>query len=404
MKFIKKAFDNIYWVGANDRRIERFENMFPVPNGVTYNSYLIKDEKNVLIDSCDSSVIRQYLENVEGALDGEDLDFLVIQHMEPDHCGAIDLILDKYPNCKFVGSKKTYKFFEQFYSDKYQDRYHEIKDLEEFNIGKRTLKFVFAPMVHWPEVFMTYVLDEGLLFSADAFGAFDPLEGHIDAAHYVHSDAWMDEARRYYINIVGKHGKMVMNLFKKVDGLAINGILPLHGPIYKDPETISIMMDKYTKWASFVPEEIGVCIVYASMYGHTELAADILASELSDLGVENIRVYDVSEKDFSYIIADCHRFSNAVFAPINYNANNYYKMDALVRELAGTGYSNRHISFLNNWSWAGKSLDQTKEVLADGKHEYIGEDVRINSSVKEQQYEELVALAKAIAADIEAQK
>lgn len=404
MKFYKEVYKDIYWVGANDRRLKRFENMFPLTNGVTYNSYLIKDEKNVVMDSVDGSVTRQYLENIEEVLGGEDLDYLVVQHMEPDHCGSIDFLLERYPECMMVGNAKTFKFFEQFYNDKYTDRYMEVKDGDELEIGNRTLKFVFTPMVHWPEVMMTYVTEEGLLFSADAFGAFDALEGHLDASKYIHSDRWMNENRRYYINIVGKHGRMVMNAFKKIDGLPINGIFPLHGPIYKDEESISIIFDKYNHWASFEPEEKGVCIVFASMYGNTELAADLLANELADLGADIIRIYDVSDTDFSYIISDCHRYSNTVFAPINYNADNYHKMDAFLRELVGTGYSNRHVSFLNNWSWGGKSLEQAKEVLEKGKHTYVGEDVKINSSVKEQQYEEIKALAKAIKEDLDSQE
>ncbi|MDD7306558.1 MAG: FprA family A-type flavoprotein [Peptoniphilaceae bacterium] len=401
MKFYKEVFKDIYWVGANDRRLKRFENMFPLTNGVSYNSYLIKDNKNVVMDTVDSSVARQYLQNIEKALNGEDLDFLIVQHMEPDHCGSIDFLLEKYPECRLIGNEKTFKLFEQFYSCKYANRYIEAMDLDELNIGKRTLKFIFTPMVHWPEVMMTYVEEEGLLFSADAFGAFNALEGHMDAKKYIHSDRWMDEARRYYINIVGKHGKMVMNAFKKIGDLPINAILPLHGPIYKDKETISIIMDKYTHWASFKPEEKGVCIVFASMYGNTELAADLLANELSDLGTDIIRIYDVSDTDFSYIIADCHRYSNTVFAPINYNAENYHKMDAFLRELVGTGYSNRHISFLNNWSWGGKSLEQAKEILAKGNNTFVGEDVKINSSVKQKQYNEIRALAKAIKEDLD---
>lgn len=404
MQFYREVCKNVYWVGANDRRLKRFENMFPLRNGVTYNSYLIKDEVNVLMDNIDSSATRQYLENVESVLNGEKLDYLIVQHIEPDHCGSIDFLLKEHPECKFVGNAKTFKLFEQFYSDKYRNRYYEVKDMDELNIGERTLKFVFAPMVHWPEVMVTYDTKDKLLFSADAFGAFNVIEGNFEASKYIHRESWMDEARRYYINIVGKHGRMVMNLFKKIEGLPINVILPLHGPIYDDPESISIILDKYKHWASFTPEEKGVCIVFASMYKDTELAADILASELSKLNVENIRIYDVSDTDFSYIISDCHRYSNTVFAPINYNANNYHKMDAFVRELVGTGYSNRHISFLNNWSWGGKSLDQTKEVLESGKHTYIGEDVKINSSMKEEQLEQIIELAKAIKADLDSQE
>lgn len=406
MQFTKKVYDNIYWVGANDRGLKRFENMFTLPNGVSYNSYVIKDEKNVLMDGTDSAVLRTYLENVEYVLDGEDLDYIVVQHMEPDHCGSIDFILEAYPNCKFVGNAKTIKFFHQFYpNDKFgEDRFIEIKDGEELNIGKRNLKFVFAPMVHWPEVFMTYETTEGLFFSADAFGAFGVLEGHIQAKYYINNDYWIDDNRRYYINIVGKQGKMVTNLLKKVSDFEINAIFPLHGPIYDDKESIGFILDKYDKWANFKPEEKGVNIVFSSMYGNTELTSDLLASKLDELGVENIKLRDVSDIDFSYIIADSHKYSNQVFVAMNYNAGLYHKMDAFLRELVGTGYKNRHISFIHNYSWGGKSLEQAKAILESGKHEYIGEDFIINSSMVNEQERDIENLAKDIKEDLDKQE
>lgn len=402
MQNIREVLENIYYVGVNDRRITRFENMFPLENGVAYSSFVIKDEKNVLLDSVESAFTRQYLQNIEKALDGEDLDYVVIHHMEPDHCRNIDFVLQKYPNAKFVGNAKTFKFYEQFYNDDFKDRYYEVKDGDELNLGKHNLKFVFAPMVHWPEVMMSYETNNGYLFSADAFGSFNAIEGHLKAKNIIHRGDWLEQARRYYINIVGKFGKQVQALFKKVEGLEINAILPLHGPVYDDKESIDFILDKYTKWATYTPEEKGVVICYASMYGDTEEAADILAAELADLGVnEDIEIYDVSNTDPSYMIAACHRFSNAVFAPINYNSGLYYKMEAFLTELVGTGYQNRHISFLNNWSWGGTSLKVSKEILEKGKHEYIGEDVLVNSSVKDEQVEQLKALAKAIKEDLD---
>ncbi|MBZ2387040.1 MBL fold metallo-hydrolase [Anaerococcus murdochii] len=400
MHNIIEVLDNIYWVGVNDRRINRFENMFEVPNGVSYNAFVIKDEKNVLMDSVEGAFTRQYLENVAAALDGEELDYIVVSHMEPDHCRNIDFILKEYPNCKFVGNAKTHKLFEQFYDNKFADRYVEIKDGEELNIGKRNLKFVFAPMVHWPEVFMTYETTEGLFFSADAFGAFNAIAGNIEASKVIHKGDWLEQARRYYINIVGKQGKMVQNLFKKVEGLDINAILPLHGPVYKDPESISFIMEKYGHWAGFTPEQKGVAIVYASMYGDTEQASDILANYLAQEGIEDIVLYDISDWDFSYPVADCHRFTHSVFAPINYNAGLYYKMDAFLRELVGTGYQNRTVSFLNNWSWGGRSLEIAQEILEPAKLNYIGDVVKINSGVKDTQVAELKELAKLIAEDV----
>lgn len=406
MQFTKKVYENIYWVGTNDRGLKRFENMFILPNGVSYNSYIIKDEKNVLMDGVDSSALRTFLENVDYVLNGEDLDYIIVQHMEPDHCGSIDFILKTYPNCKFVGNAKSIKFFKQFYpNDKFVDgRFIEIRDGDELNIGKRNLKFIFAPMVHWPEVFMTYETTEGLFFSADAFGSFNVIEGHIQAKYYINNDSWLDENRRYYINIVGKHGKMVTNLLKKVSGFKINAIFPLHGPVYENKDSISFILDKYDKWANFKPETKGVNIIFSSMYGNTELASDLLASKLDELGVENIRLRDVSDIDFSYIIADSHKYSNQVFVAMNYNAELYHKMDAFLRELVGTGYKNRHISFIHNYSWGGKSLDIAKSILESGKHKYIGEDFIINSSMTENQERDIENLAKAIKEDLDNQE
>lgn len=404
MQNIREIAPNIFYVGVNDRRIQRFENMFPLTKGVAYNSFLIKDEKNVLMDSVESGFTRQYLQNIEAALDGEELDYIVIHHMEPDHCRNIDFCMQKWPNAKLVGNAKTFKFYEQFYNDEFKDRYYEVKDGDELSLGEHNLKFVFAPMVHWPEVMLSYETTKKILFSADAFGSFNALEGHIKAKNVIHKYDWLDQARRYYINIVGKFGKQVQMLFKKIDGLEINTICPLHGPVYDDPESISFILDKYNKWSTFTPEEKGVAIVYATMYGDTEEASDILAKELAELGVtEDIKLYDVSATDPSYIIADCHRYTNSVFAPINYNSGLYYKMEAFLTELAGTGYQNRHISFLNNWSWGGTSLKVSKEILEAGKHEYIGEDVKINSGVKMEQVEEIKALAKAIKEDLDSQ-
>ena len=402
MHNIREVLDNIYFVGVNDRRIDRFENMFPLENGVSYNSYLIKDEKNVLLDSVESGFTRQYLQNIEAALDGEDLDYIVIHHMEPDHCRNIDFCLEKWPNAKLVGNAKTFKFYEQFYDDRYKDRYYEVKDGDELSFGEHNLKFVFAPMVHWPEVMVSYETSKKLLFSSDAFGSFNAIRGHLSAKNVIHKFDWLDQARRYYINIVGKFGKQVQALFKKIEGLDINAILPLHGPIYDDPESIEFILDKYNHWATYTPEEKGIVIAYATMYGDTEEAADILAKELAELGVkEDIVMYDVSATDPSYMISDCHKYSHTVFGPINYNSGLYYKMGAFLEELVGTGYQDRHVSFLNNWSWGGTSLKKSKEILESGKHTYIGEDVKINSAVKDEQVEQLKELAKAIKEDLD---
>ena len=399
MYTVRKVTDDLFYVGGDDRRLALFENIFPI-DGVSYNSYLLMDEKTVLIDSVDWSITREYILNVSRVLGDRDLDYMLIQHMEPDHCSAIELMLHYYPNVKIIASEKAILFMRQF-GYHVDDRYIEVKEGDSISFGKHEFTFVEAPMVHWPEVLMTYDLTDKVLFSADAFGSFGVLQGHISAKHYIKKDSWLDENRRYYINIVGKQGKMVTNLLKKVSDFEINGILPLHGPVYDDKESIEFILDKYDKWANFKPEVKGVNIVFSSMYGNTELAADILASKLDELGVENIKLYDVSDNDFSYIIADSHKYSNQVFVAMNYNASLYHKMDALLRELVGTGYQDRHISFIHNYSWGGKSLEQAKEILEKGKHEYVGEDFIINSSMKDDQEKTLENLAKAIKEDLD---
>ena len=281
------------------------------------------------------------------------------------------------------------------------DTYIGVKEGDSISFGKHEFTFVEAPMVHWPEVLMTYDLTDKVLFSADAFGSFKSNDGRLFADEVNWDRDWLDEGRRYFTNIVGKYGTFVQAVLKKAAGLDIKYICPLHGLVYDDKESIEFILDKYDKWANFKPEVKGVNIVFSSMYGNTELAADILASKLDELGVENIKLYDVSDNDFSYIIADSHKYSNQVFVAMNYNASLYHKMDALLRELVGTGYQDRHISFIHNYSWGGKSLEQAKEILEKGKHEYVGEDFIINSSMKDDQEKTLKNLAKAIKEDLE---
>lgn len=396
MFFYQQLENDLYRIGVNDRRTARFENMFPMPDGVSYNSYLIKDEKKVLFDTVDASFINDFYSNLNHALGEDKLDYLVITHMEPDHSSAINMVLKDHPDCKLVGNKKTFQFMEQFFGDKFTDRYLEVKNGETLEIGKRTLEFVFAPMVHWPEV-MFVLSSEGELFSADAFGTFGAIEGHYSSDLIDMDRAFIDEARRYYINIVGKQGRSVSAVLKKLEGKEVKMILPLHGPIHRQKEKIEYFIDKYKTWAGFESEEDGVLIAYSSMYGNTEEAADMLAYELSENGVKNIHIYDVSEYDYSYIISDAHKFSNFVYTAINYNTDLYPRMDAFLRELVGTGFQNRKVSVITNMSWGGRAEKIAEEILANAKLEKIGETISLKSSLDEEKVGEIKELAEAIA-------
>lgn len=396
MFFYQQLENDLYRIGVNDRRTARFENMFPMPDGVSYNSYLIKDEKKVLFDTVDASFINDFYSNLNHALGEDKLDYLVITHMEPDHSSAINMVLKDHPDCKLVGNKKTFQFLEQFFGDEFKDRYLEVKNGETLEIGKRTLEFIFAPMVHWPEV-MFVLSSEGELFSADAFGTFGAIEGHYSSDLIDMDRAFIDEARRYYINIVGKQGRSVIAILKKLEGKEVKMILPLHGPIHRQKDKIEYFIKKYTTWGSFESEEDGVLIAYSSMYGNTEEAADMLAYELSENGVKNIHIYDVSEYDYSYIISDAHKFSNFVYTAINYNTDLYPRMDAFLRELVCTGFQNRKVSVITNMSWGGRAEKIAEEILEGSKLEKIGETISLKSSLDEEKAAEIKELAKAIA-------
>lgn len=389
--------EDFYYVGASDSRIQRFENMFPLDNGVAYNSYLYLDEKTCLLDTVDNAITDIYLENVKHVLNGRGLDYLVINHMEPDHCANIDTICQLYPTVKLVGNKKTFELFEQFYTTEFRDRYHLVNNEDTLSLGKRELKFIFAPMVHWPEVMFTYEKTSATLFSADAFGSFGKLMGAVFSDELNFDELYLQEARRYYINIVGKHGRQVQNTFKKLEGLEIKMICALHGPIYRNKQHIDLMLSKYQTWSSFQVEEAGVVFVYASMYGNTENVVNHLATMLAAKGVKNIRMYDVSDTDTSFIIADMHRFSHTVFGLLTYNTELYHNMQNLIECAVGTGFSGRKVSYLVNQSWGGKALPIAQEILAKAKDiETIGEPLYIKSSLKEEQLPELAALADAI--------
>lgn len=401
MYYKRKITEDIFYVGESDRRLERFENMFELPNGVAYNSYLILDEKTALLDGIDETVSERYYENVRFALDGRDLDYLIVNHVEPDHCSSLNSILREYPNATMLVTQKGLQFMEQFYNLDYMDRVKVVGEGDKLDLGTHKLEFLMAPNVHWPEVMVTYDHTDKILFSADAFGSFGAIEGHLFADQVNYERDWLAEARRYYINIVGRHGASVMRLFKKLEGYDLQTICPLHGVIFRTPESVEMIVDKYVKWASYEPEESGVVLVCASMYGDSQNMNDILAAMLADRGVSNIRVYDISKTPVSQIISDLFRFSNAVFTCLTYNTQLYPGMDALLREITMLNYQNRRISYLENQSWGGRAMAIAQEIFSKSKNlEVIGEPFKIKSSVAPDQMEELAKLADAIAGSI----
>lgn len=394
---------DIYLVGGSDRRLERFENMFPLPNGVAYNSYLILDQKTALLDTVDSSISALYLENVTHVLNGRQLDYLVVNHMEPDHCANIEEIVRRYPGVKLIGNPKTFQFMKQYYSLDLSSNCQEVKEGEELSLGSHTLRFYMAPMVHWPEVMVTYEVSKGILFSADAFGSFGAMAGNVFADDVEYDNQFLDEARRYYANIVGRYGVQVQALFKKLAGLQLNMICSLHGYIWRD-DTIAYILDKYDKWSRYVPEKKGVVLVYASMYGNTENAMNALATKLALRGVKDMRMYDVSKTHPSYIIADIFKYSNFVIASPTYNLNLYFVMDSLLKELSVLNITNRKVSILGNHTWASAAAKTMTELVGTMKNiEIVGTPLDIKSTLREDREPELDALADAIFQSLQAE-
>lgn len=380
MHCTRKVTDNIYWVGGNDRRLALFENLFPIPRGVSYNSYLIMDEKTTLMDTVDFSISRQFIENVQHVLNGRDLDYLVINHMEPDHCANIEVLVRLYPEMKLVGNAKTVQMIKQFYEMDLDGKVIEVKEKEELSLGVHTLQFFMAPMVHWPEVMVAYEKSEKVLFSADGFGTFGALNGNIFNDEMNFDRDWLDDARRYYTNIVGKYGVQVQALLKKAATLDIEMICPLHGPVWRSD--LGYFIDKYDKWSRYEPEDNSVVIVYGSMYGNTENAANVLAMSLADAGVKNIAVYDASVTHVSHLIAEAFRCSHIVVATPTYNGGIYPSMESFLLDMKALGLRNRKIGILDNGTWAPTASKQVKKILEEMKEIEILGEVSIKSTLK----------------------
>lgn len=396
----EKVTDDLYWIGGSDRRLALFENVYPIPRGVSYNSYVLLDEKTVLLDTVDASISGLFFENLEHVLNGRTLDYLIVNHMEPDHCAIIADVVRRYPDMKLVCNAKTVPMLKQFFDFPVDDRTVIVKEMDTLCTGKHTFAFVMAPMVHWPEAMVSYDTVDKILFSADGFGTFGAINGNLFADEVDFERDWLDDARRYFINIVGKYGVQVQNLLKKAATLEIKMICPLHGPIWR--ENLGWFIEKYDTWSSYKPENQAVMIAYASIYGNTQNAAEILASKLADKGVKNIAMYDVSVTDPSVIVSESFRCSHLVFAAPSYNGGIFTKMETVLSELKAHSLQNRTVAIMENGTWAPVAGKQMREIFAGMKNiELLEEGVTIRSAVKEAQEASLEALAEKIASSLQ---
>ena len=391
----RKVADDLIWVGADDRRLAMFEGVYSVPRGVSYNSYLLLDEKTVVFDTVDHAVEKTFLENVEHGLNGRTLDYLVVQHMEPDHSATIRTLLMLYPEAEVVCSKKTEGMLRQFFGDAVKMNIKVVGEGDTLKTGKHEFTFLAAPMVHWPEVIVTYDLRTKTLFSADAFGTFGALNGALFADEVDFFRDYLDEARRYYTNIVGKYGVQVQALLKKAATVEIQTICPLHGFVWR--ENIGAYLEKYQKWSLYEPEVSGVMIAYASVYGNTENAANILACKLRDKGIKTT-MFDVSVAETSEVVAASFQYSHLVFAAPTYNGGIFIKMDEVLRDIEAHSLKNRTVAFMENGTWAVTCGKQMKEIFAGLKGMNIIEDtVTIKSALADGQEAQVEKLAEAIA-------
>lgn len=401
MYLVEEIKNGIYWMGCNDFRTELFERIFPIPEGVSYNSYFIDDEKTCVIDAMDKSCRDEFFEDVEHLLNGRPLDYFILQHMEPDHASSAVALLEKYPTAKIVGQAQTFKLFEQFFRKPMPERYVTIKDGDQLSLGKHTLQFIKAPMVHWPEVFFTYDVTYKTLFSADAFGMFGT-PGNVYADQVDFEENFLDPARRYYVNIVGKYGQQVMNVLKKASTIPIDVICPLHGVVFRTPETIQYIIGKYLHWAQCVPEKKGVVIAFSSIYGNTERAVNILAYKLSALGVRDVRLYDVAKIHPSYVTAKAWEYSHLVLAAPTYNLNLFLPMENFLHDLKTLIFQKRKISVLACHSWSSAAYKTLADYVENQFKccELLGTSLDMKSSLRDDQESVIQQMAEEIVEDL----
>ena len=396
MYCVRNVTEDLYWVGANDHRLALFENIHPIPRGVSYNAYLLLDEKSVLFDTVDWSACRQLLENMDYLLEGKPLDYLVINHMEPDHGASIEEILLRYPKVKIVSTEKAFMLMRQFGFGVDSHELIEVHEGDTMSFGKHTVTFVYAPMVHWPEAMVTFDVTNGVLFAADAFGSFGALDGKLFNDEVNFDRDWIDDARRYFTNIVGKYGPHVQALLKKAATIDIKVICPLHGPVWRSD--LGYFIDKYDHWSRYEPEEKGVMIAYASMYGNTEAAAQALALKLCEKGMTNVHVYDVSNTHVSQLISETFRLSHVVLASVTYNLGIYPVMHNYLMDMKALNLQNRTIAIIENGSWACKSGDLMQKFVEDvlKNMTVLNERLSLASALHPDKVTELDALADSI--------
>ncbi len=394
MYCVRKVTEDLYWVGGNDHRLTLFENIHPIPQGVSYNSYLLMDEKTVLFDTVDWSICRQFLENIQEVLGGRNLDYMVINHMEPDHAACIEEIILRYPDVKIVCTEKAALFMHQF-GFHIDGKLLEVKEGDTMSFGKHNVVFVSAPMVHWPEAMVTFDTTNGVLFSADAFGSFKSLDGKLFNDEMDFDRDWIDEARRYYTNIVGKYGPHVQDLLKKAGTIDIKIICPLHGPVWRND--LGYLLDKYNKWSSYEPEVKGVMIVYGTMYGNTEATANDLATRLVEKGITNVVMYDVSKTHVSYLISETFKYSHVVLASVTYNLKIYPPMLNYIMDMKALNVQKRTFTLIENGSWAPQSGKLMRELLGEMKEiTVLDNEVSVNSAMKVDDMDLMDDLAESI--------
>ena len=365
MYCVKQIAEDMFWVGGSDRRLALFENIYPIPRGVSYNAYLVLDEQTILFDTVDKGVSSIFFENIEHVLNGRKLDYLVVNHMEPDHCGTMQELVLRYPEVKIVCNPKTLDMIKNFFTFDIESRAVIVNEMDTLCTGRHTYVFVMAPMVHWPEAMVSYDATDKILYSADAFGTFGAINGNIFADEVDFETEYLDDARRYFTNIVGKYGTQVQALLAKAATIDIQMICPLHGPVWR--KDIGWFIDKYQKWSTYTPEENAVMVAYASIYGNTENLANIIASKLADAGVRNVKMYDVSVTHPSVIVSEAFRVSHIVFASPTYNAGIFSTMETVLHDIVAHNLQNRTIAIVENGSWAPVSGSLMRCLLSDLK-------------------------------------
>lgn len=401
MYCVQKMKEDLYYVGGSDRRLALFENIYPIPRGVSYNAYVVTDEKTVLLDTVDQSVSRLFFENLSHVLGDKPLDYVIVNHMEPDHSATLEEVLRRYPNAVVVCNAKTVPMIRQFFGANAlpDDRIHLVKEGDELCTGRHTFAFVMAPMVHWPEAMVTFDKADGVLYAADAFGTFGALSGNIYADEVDFARDWLDDARRYYVNIVGKYGPQVQALLKKAAGLPISMICPLHGPIWR--ENLGWFIEKYDRWSRYEPEDKTVLLCSASIYGDTDLAVQVLATMLSERGVKNMVMYDLSATDVSYVVSEAFRCSHLVLAASSYNGGVFTPMENLLSDLKAHNFQNRTVAVLENGTWAPTAGKCIHAALEGMKNMTVLEGgITMRSALQESQLDALSALADQIVASL----